>query len=164
MLSIRYRKLVLVVLVLLVLLLYCGPSIFRLVLHTRPSSLGEGALSSVRQCKGLVYVCKIITILKVYRRLIIIFFYSVTASVCKNIAAFPLLQTQPAEVWQYGQTDFGSQHRSLMSIYCTHHPNQRRGLSYPMLAMDSWGLLVTWRALCTLEMAALSPSLSTTVP
>ncbi|XP_063851552.1 uncharacterized protein KIAA2013 homolog isoform X2 [Scylla paramamosain] len=42
---ISYRKLVLAVLVLLVILLYCGPSIFRLVLHTRPTGLGEDAAS-----------------------------------------------------------------------------------------------------------------------
>lgn len=42
---ISYRKLVLAVLVLLVVLLYCGPSIFRLVLHTRPSGMGEDAAS-----------------------------------------------------------------------------------------------------------------------
>lgn len=42
---ISYRKLVLAVLVLLVVLLYCGPSIFRLVLHTRPSGLGEDVAS-----------------------------------------------------------------------------------------------------------------------
>lgn len=42
---ISYRKAVLVVLVLLVILLYSGPSIFRLVLHTRPSLTGQDSAS-----------------------------------------------------------------------------------------------------------------------